>query len=73
MYAITYKGKPATQRYLHLLEKKTCSVINEDQYIAAPTKQRAVEMYLYYFGFTWKERPRGIECQRMIAERGTRA
>jgi hypothetical protein len=70
MYVITYKNKPAT---LEKLNDKEWSLtghvldfgdVDNRSYIAAPTKKEAVEVFLYHFGFTWKERAHGIECQK---------
>jgi hypothetical protein len=66
MYVITYKGKPATLDKMHNLEIiKGASAYNmdmrqRDSYLAAPTKQKAIDLYLYHFGYTWKERTAGI-------------
>ena len=67
MWVITYKGKPATIEQLCKVEKITpnwLNATNEDSLIADIRKAGAIHSYLYFFGFTWRERVKGIECQK---------
>lgn len=64
MFVITFKGKPATVAKIYSLEKNDdWSLHSEErtQCLAAPTKRKAIALYLYYVGSTWKERRKGIE------------
>lgn len=66
MYAITYKNKPAKLIKLHDLNNEIVNDHNEDNYfLVASTKKGAVQAYLYYFGFSWRERPKGIDCRKV--------
>lgn len=33
--------------------------------ITAPTAGEAKRRYIYFFGFTWRERTKGVECQKV--------
>lgn len=67
MWVITYKGKAATI-------DKLCKVnfgahpdryiFDEEDYLARSTKAKTKELFLYYFGFTWKERAKGIDVEK---------
>lgn len=67
MYVICYKEVPADLSTLHRIEKKLfqddCSK-KGNRIIANRTKQGAIKHFLYYFGYTWKERNPDIECVR---------
>lgn len=65
MYVITFKGRPATIRKLHEVEGKQPNFMHGgdelDVYISATSKARAKAVFIYWFGFTWKERAKGID------------
>ncbi len=66
MWVITYKGKPTTLEKLYSLDGDYLHDHYKDyQYIAAPTKAAAIDMFIFYRGFTWKERFKGVECQKV--------
>jgi len=68
MYIITYKGKAATLAKIYKIEGKNNGYYNNDHetiensYLAAPSKRKAMALYLYHCGFTWAERVKGIEA-----------
>ncbi len=67
MYVITYKGKPVTLLKLYKLEKKSLRdwpIANH--YIATSFKYESIDLYLHHFGFTWKERTKGIEVEKLV-------
>lgn len=66
MWVITIKNKPAPLDKIKKAEKKTSGWSEDDDcYISAPTKKAAIELYLYHFGFTWRERAKGVDCKRV--------
>lgn len=72
MYVITYKGKPATLRQLceraENVSPYWLSTLNETDYIDGPNPQVTKQKYLAFFGFTWRERTKGIECQKVAVD-----
>ena len=70
MYVITYKGKPATIAKLAMIDNHTSfnaysfNAYRGTELICSTTKKEAIEVYLYNFGFTWRERLKGVECQK---------
>lgn len=67
MYAICLNEKPATLEKLYKHEDRHIHDHNEDKlYLCAPTEKAAKDLYLHHFGFTWKERARGVECYRVV-------
>ena len=73
MFVIVYRGKAATLEQLYEAEERqppfSMGSAELRSYLAAPTAQEARELFLHYFGFTWKERAPRIECGRMVARR----
>ena len=69
MHVITYLNKPATLlKIINCEQKSTAKYKMEelDAYIAAPTAKRAKDLFLYHFGFTWKERCAGIDVKKVL-------
>lgn len=69
MYMITYRNKPVTLEKLYHIENQTngagyrsCDSHELEGYIASRTKRGCIELYIHHFGFTWKERPKFINC-----------
>lgn len=66
MYAVTYKGKPATLEKLMSLEPALYDPSPYDTFfIVDRTKRGAIREFVSYMGFTWCERPKGVECQKV--------
>lgn len=70
MWVITYRGKPATYRKIFEVEKLSnqlnrLELYQSDSFIAFKFKKFAIAKYLYHVGFTWKERARGIEVNKI--------
>ena len=63
MYVLTYKGKPITARKLAKLEKYYNT--ESEMFIASRLKKDVIDKYLYYVGFTWQERTKGIEVTKV--------
>ena len=68
MYAITFKGRPATMEQIYKAEDKIPTYHLSDfpdQYLVARTKRGVINLFLYHIGFTWKERAKGIDAQKV--------
>lgn len=68
MYIITYKGKVVPLEVLYRVEQRQPHY-SENQAVlngclSAQKKQDAIDLYLYYFGFTWRERAGGIDVTK---------
>lgn len=65
MYVIAFKGMPVTVRKMHEIEGIQPNYKSLDSelagYLAAPSAAKARQAYLSWFGFTWKERAKGID------------
>lgn len=64
MHVITLNGKPASIERLAKATKTTGLVLSEHEAksLLAGTSPKAVqEHFVSYFGFTWKERAKGVE------------
>lgn len=74
MYIITFKKKPATLEKLFNVEKTQMSwrIGNEERasLLASKSKSGVVALYIYYFGFTWKERPKGVDFSKVELSHG---
>ena len=66
LYCVTYKGKPVSVDRLRKLNGH-----KEDFYyrnmspnaIVECSRKYAIAAYIHIFGFTWKERPKGVEIE----------
>lgn len=66
MHVITYRGKPATLEKLYSVEDSVIYDHNlDDSYLVGKTKAATISLYIHHFGFTWKERPEGIDCLKV--------
>lgn len=69
MYAITFKGKVATLGQIYQAEAKhphySISCAELETCIVSRLKSDAIAMFLHHIGFTWKERTKGIEVQKV--------
>lgn len=72
MYIITYKGKPATLEKIYEAERDAVpfhtGTTERESYLAAPSAAKAKALFIYYIGFTWPERAKGIEVARVPNE-----
>lgn len=72
MFVITYRGKPATLETLYDLETlqgaAASRASNEElnAYLTAKTRQRAKDIYVHYFGYTWEERADKVELGEVL-------
>jgi hypothetical protein len=67
-WIITHKGRPASLGHLARLPEAMMQVRDgreEELFIVAPTKARAIEFYLMREGYTWPERPEGVDAMRI--------
>lgn len=62
LWVITYKGFPATLEKLYEVEGTRILDDEKSSFLAANSKRSTIGRYIYHFGFTWKERPKGVEC-----------
>lgn len=69
MYIVTFRNAPATIEKLYKVENKTPHWQNPQDvlngFIVARTPAKAKEQYVYWFGFTWEERPKGVELNKI--------
>lgn len=70
MWVITYKGKPATYKKIFEVEGLPIKLhhlelYQSESYIAFKFKKFAIAKYLFHVGFTWGERARGIEVNKI--------
>lgn len=69
IYAITHRGRVSRMGTLCKLEKRNDLISrlgsNEAQPLIATTRKKAIEKYIYYFGFTWKERTKGVDVVKL--------
>lgn len=69
MYIITFKGKPIELYRLQEMETLNnvsgCAMTERCSYLCHRSKQGLIYLYLYYFGFTWRERTKGVECSKV--------
>lgn len=70
MWIVTCNSKPATIRRLYIIEKRVphWSTLDHEMqgYITAPSREKAIELYLHWFGFSWHERAKGIGLSKFI-------
>lgn len=73
MYVITYKGKPATLDTLYNVEQgpqpysagyHSLYDYELSSYLTNKTKRECINLFLHYFGFTWKERAQHIDVMK---------
>lgn len=72
MYTITFKGRPASLETIFKAEGRTPTYHLSDfpdQFLAARTKRGVINLFLYHVGFSWKERAKGIEAQKVTVAR----
>jgi hypothetical protein len=64
MWVIKLNDKPITLWELRELEKAHWNLDSReyDQFLSARTRTAAINLYLHYAGFTWKERAAGLHC-----------
>ena len=65
MYMITYRKKPATIRQLDKANNTKKSSIMQEMGIAMATRKECIAQYIYFYGFTWGERPKSIRCEQV--------
>lgn len=69
MWIITYKGKIVSVRKLYKVEERFPSfrIADEelDACMSAMKKSDVIALYLHRFGYTWKERPQGVEATKV--------
>ena len=70
MWYVTYKNKPATLEKICNVEGRSditerMEQSQRDKVPAYRTRSGAISLYLYYIGFTWKERAKGIEVAKL--------
>lgn len=66
LYCITYKDNPVSLNKLLMLNG--CSIERTGKGtkpIVAFSVKACKDEYLYHFGFTWRERPKGIAISRL--------
>lgn len=63
MWVVTYKEKILTVE--KLCKKFRIKNYSSVSFLTGETKAEAIESYLRHFGFTWKERDKGIEAQKV--------
>lgn len=71
MWVITVKGKPATLGKINQEERKSHNARDldyqeVDTYLTGKTKGAAVELYLFNYGFTWRERPKTVDVKKIV-------
>lgn len=68
MWAVTFNGKPVTLQRIFDIEDRVApwsvSSCHLQIYLTAPRKAQAVEAYLHWIGYTWKERLPGIDVTK---------
>jgi len=69
MFIITFKGRPATLETVYEAERGAVpfhtGTTERESYLAAPSAAKAKALFIYYIGFTWGERAKGIEVARV--------
>ena len=75
MYAVTYCGAPAVPEALARVMRrcgKEIHILSDGTFIAAPIKRETVRWFEAVFDTSWKNRPPGVECERMIVAKNNR-
>lgn len=65
MWVITYKGKPARIGTLMKQEQCAFNLLDDMMYLAGPSRKDVVGAYIGLFGFTWRERAKGVDVMRV--------
>lgn len=66
-WIITLNGKPATIGDIAKIDRCLYSHHTQEnmEIVCAISKPRAIERYLYNLGYTWAERPKGVEVMKV--------
>jgi hypothetical protein len=67
IWVLTRNGKPITLGKLEELEKRNWKLdeMEPGSFLCGPSQGWVISAYLHYVGFTWAERPKGIEATRL--------
>lgn len=72
MYCITFEGKPATLEALYAAENayngagyRSMGESELNACLTSTSRQGVIELYIHYFGFTWKERANRVDVTRL--------
>lgn len=68
MWIITYKGTPASFSVLCEAESRELTHLEPSEreaLIASMSRHGAIATYLHHFGFSWRERPKGVAAEKV--------
>lgn len=66
MYIITYKDRPVTIEKLYSIDGDYNNDHDRDNmFITGKTKKATIETFLYYRGWTWKERTKHVDVKKV--------
>lgn len=72
MWVITYKNKPFTTYELYELEPMSSPYVigrmddeEREAYMTNKTKKGCIALYIYHFGYTWKERVTRVDVRKV--------